>query len=327
MNVGNFFKFIADRKPEYPLGEWGPKIMKNTIKHLEPVRGQSTIDNENLKVTGKFEYIKDYYEVHALFGDDGSLKYSYVELDIHLYGGMSQIQSIYMTSIQNLTNQDSRNVLWRAFKVLSDKNIKLEKDFDFYDYGGSGDGLFDIDSVRFNQNPTELYSLIRNQFSKLTEDQLNFIKENDNIDVKSFLNNNGFLNNNEDDYVFMRVLSSAGYNRQGYPDSITSLYDYVNNLLHCCAQYEADDVNSMWFDGTAPTSFDSYNNVESVDASRFPIVRWNLSGNMYLIHYNYDKQLLSPEDIVGGYQSQNYKTKGLDDDLINHYMRIYPFQG
>jgi hypothetical protein len=320
MNVADFFRFIAEKKPEYPLEEWGPKIMKGTIKHLKPVPGESTIDYDNLKVTGKFEKVDQYYEEHALFNDNGKLKYSYAECDIHLHGGMSMLQSIYRTSITEFSDHDSRNILWRAFSVLSKKQLQLEKDFDFQEWDVEG-GLFDVNQVKFNQHPTELFDLIRGQFSKLSEDEIRIIKEKDNLDIKRF------LNDETNDFVFLEILSSASYNRKGYPQSIISLLDYVNNLFHCCAQYEADDVNSEWFDGTSPKSFDSFNNIKKVDVSRFPIVRWILSGNDFSVHYNYDKQLLSPEDVIGGYRTQQYRSKGLDYNLINHYMKTYPFQG
>ena len=322
MNVANFFRFIAEKKPkEYPLNQWGPQIMKKVIKHLKPVPGQSSIDYDNLNVSGKFEsvYKDNHYSEHAEFNDDGKLLKSYAECDIHTYGGMGVACGLYLNALQNIKDKEiRRSVLWRAFYVLSkNSEIVLEKDFEFNDWDGE---LFSVNSVSFHREPVLLYNFLKSQFSKLTDDEINFIKETDNLDIKRF------LESDRRGYVFLEILSSVNHNRGGYPEFMGRLHDYVLNMFHCCAQYEADDLNSEWFTGMGPKSVDSENNIKKVDLSRFPIVKWILSGNEYVPYYSDNKQLKTPADVIDGYKVKSFSTKGLDVDLISHYMEKYPFQ-
>jgi len=313
MKVYDFFKFISDKRPKYHISEWGPKIMKGTIKHLKPVRGESEIDYENYKVSGRFEYgDDDSYKEVAIFGDNSELKSSYIECDLSTYKGFQIFKSIYGT----ITKSDY--VLWKAFKVLSKENeLELQKIVSDID---EDEEILSVDSFNFEKYPTELINLIRNVLTtKLTEQNYIDIKQNDNLDMKQLLNH-------DDGMVLLTVLSSAQYARNSYPQIVINLVDYVYNCFRSCAQYDADDLNSSWFDGTAPESFDDSNNIERADVSRFPYVKLILSGNELTPYFNYDKQLVSFTDVNDGVRIGSYRRKGVDVGLINYYLEKYPFE-
>lgn len=314
MRVYDFFKFISEKKPEYPINTWGPKVVQGIVKHLKPVEGQGKIDIDNGIVSGWFEQSERGYSNKAYFNENGELEQSFTELNLSTSLGEHRLLDIYRPQNfrRDVTRPYYESFLLHTFELLAGvRKIKLERYVDV-------PSNISVDGIETQGKPEMLIKLIRNQISlHLTDEESNMINDKHYVDLSSQV----------DDSDLMMLLGYTQSDEQDFPEWMIELRDYVLECLVSCAQYEADEINVEWFTGIGPKSFDDENNIKSLDFSKWPIVKLNLSGNKHRPYYHFDKDLTLPHDMMGpGTRFGKWKN-GVAVDLINEYLESYPYHG
>ena len=314
MKVYNFFKFISEKKPDYPITTWGPRAMRGTIKHLKPIEGQGNLDLNNGVVSGWFEYSTPGVSNKAYFNENGELEQSFTEVNLRTTYGEDYLFEIFKPQNirRDVTPSYYESFLAHTIEILAGaKKIKLERYVDV-------PSNISVDGIGIEGRPTNLMKLIRNQISlHLTDEESDLIKNNHYVD----------LSGKVDDSDLMMVVGYTQSDEQDFPEWMIELRNYILECLVSCAQSEADSINNGWFTGIGPKSFDGENNIESLDFSNWPIVKLNLSGNLLKPYYHFDKDLTLPHDMMEPGRRNGNWVNGVPDYMINEYLENYPYNG
>lgn len=305
MRVYNFFKFISEKKPEYPINTWGPKVVQGTIKDLKPVEGQGKIDIENGIVSGWFVNTSMSVTHKAYFNEGGELLESFSEIDTSKsYGKYYLLQLYPMSPHRHISNTYYENFLLKTFEILAGvEKLRMER------YVPTLNNI-SFDDMSFDSHPIELFELIGRQIKKhLESDESELINDEFGIDLSGDFDNSD-------------LTMLVGYSQEHedkFPEWFINLRDYIMYCVSSCLEYEADITNTNWFTGISPNGFDGDNNIESIDYSKWPIMRLNLSGNQLKPYYNFDKELVSPYHIL--------EESGIKTEYINEYLENFPYYG
>lgn len=228
MNVSKFFKFIADKRPEYKQKGFEAITGGYTI----PVNSDSVIDEENFLVNGVFlQENKDKYTQHVKFYKefkDSSLYQKYVEFDTR--------NSYARTYLSDIFDPD----------VDSDVMVNIIKDFCENDYSFKKPVIKktptrrDIDNLRYfviKDGEKEILSFCHNYLEQtLDDDEYEIIGEVVGLPADEMKDD--LLQYADIDYFF-DILDKCE-DELVLRNPLSRLYEYLMDCFTSVAEYQAD---------------------------------------------------------------------------------------
>jgi hypothetical protein len=233
MNVMNFFKFIATKKPEYGGEEALSKITKG---YVIPVNDNSVVDLENFTVNGlitKNSRVNDYFKGVKFYREynNNELVRQYTTYDINDRGAMSYLADIF--------GCDDTNSFIRHMEELSESGGKsttpvLRQKPRYSNFNNILDFDISYDAIEL------LQEFCTNYLGDLSDSECETIAEILGTEVGDF---EGLADYNLSDFFDSLHELDDDWRT---PSDVNVLHDYLLNCFISVSQYQAD-INNRSF--------------------------------------------------------------------------------
>ena len=307
IDVKNFFRFIANKNPKYS-GKESVKSLYNGF--IIPMDGESTIDEENLTLNGRFgnvnihNYKNNVWHIREFV--DGEIKSYYVQVKMDNIQGEMYLESVYVYG-----KGVDGDAIVRRFKMMGEGDTEPTM------HEHPKDDVDDFSDLQFDRNREDTDYVLQ-YFQDILEDNLDenekeWIK--DNVDFEL-----------EDIFAPMDLVDFSWgirriYENGGGPYIIDQIYYYLTEAYGSAAEYQCDSMNYL-FDGDGPSNL---SNIKEVRV-QWPYAYLMLNedkvsdeeGNPTVAYWDSSVDLYDSGKI--------WREVGLRVDLVKKYIQMYPFK-